>query len=190
MLPETSLDMRAILKRLRKSISAILKREPSHSADLSRLDMESVRSGTCFFQVDYQGCMEVNDKYSSEECCEILRGLRKTRRGPTKANLHISGDGVRLVECGTMDTIFEKSFGDLEFCTSDVKNEKGFGFISTELGNRWMCYGFSAVRVSGARISYAFGCAIDVYVENNREDDTDDDVDEGFGDDDSDEEDF
>lgn len=144
-----------------------------------------------FFQ--YLGCVEVYESRGMQVCEEALKVLRvsllkkgmtshgaspnhfdllkNSRRRPVKGVLHISGDGLRVVEEETKvnrincchlksvltfplcspfkGLIVDQTIEKVSFCAPDRNHEKGFSYICRDgTTRRWMCHGFLASKDS------------------------------------------
>lgn len=92
-----------------------------------------------------------------------------SRRRPIRAVLHVSGDGLRVVEDETKGLIVDQTIEKVSFCAPDRNHERGFSYICRDgTTRRWMCHGFLALRESGERLSHAVGCAFAVCLERKQ----------------------
>lgn len=99
----------------------------------------------------------------------ILLSLQGSRRRPIRAVLHVSGDGLRVVEDETKGLIVDQTIEKVSFCAPDRNHERGFSYICRDgTTRRWMCHGFLALRESGERLSHAVGCAFAVCLERKQ----------------------
>ncbi|XP_016838194.1 protein numb isoform X1 [Nasonia vitripennis] len=129
----------------------------------------AVRSSTCAFHVKYLGCVEVYECRGMQVCEEALKVLRNSRRRPVRAILHVSGDGLRVVEDETKGLIVDQTIEKVSFCAPDRNHEKGFSYICRDgTTKRWMCHGFLALKESGERLSHAVGCAFAACLERKQ----------------------
>lgn len=95
--------------------------------------------------------------------------LQGSRRRPVRAILHVSGDGLRVVEDETKGLIVDQTIEKVSFCAPDRNHERGFSYICRDgTTRRWMCHGFLALRESGERLSHAVGCAFAVCLERKQ----------------------
>ncbi|XP_023219274.1 protein numb-like [Centruroides sculpturatus] len=162
------------IDRLRRSIRASLhkrKREGNKWHD----DEVAVRNGVCSFPVKYLGCVQVFESRGMQVCEDALEELRKSRKHPVRAVLHVSGDGIRVVEDETKGLLVDQTIEKVSFCAPDRNHEKGFSYICRDgATRRWMCYGFHTTGDLGERLSHAVGCAFTVCLEKkmNRDKDT------------------
>jgi len=132
-------------------------------------DESAVRQGACAFAVKYLGCVEVFESRGMQVCEEALKVLRGSRRRPIRAMLHVSGDGLRVVEDETKGLIVDQTIEKVSFCAPDRNHERGFSYICRDgTTRRWMCHGFLALRESGERLSHAVGCAFAVCLEKKQ----------------------
>lgn len=162
------------MERLRRSFRESFRRRKDHVPESSKphqwqSDEASVRAGTCNFYVKYLGCVEVYESRGMQVCEEALKVLRNSRRRPVKGVLHISGDGLRVVEEDTKGLIVDQTIEKVSFCAPDRNHEKGFSYICRDgTTRRWMCHGFLASKDSGERLSHAVGCAFAVCLERKQ----------------------
>lgn len=165
------------MDRLRRSFRDSFRRRKDRVPESSKphqwqADESAVRSGTCTFAVKYLGCVEVFDSRGMQVCEEALKVLRVgsgSRRRPIRAVLHVSGDGLRVVEEETKGLIVDQTIEKVSFCAPDRNHERGFSYICRDgTTRRWMCHGFLALRESGERLSHAVGCAFAVCLERKQ----------------------
>ncbi|XP_060528723.1 protein numb isoform X2 [Cylas formicarius] len=162
------------MDRLRRSFRDSFRKRKDRIPESSKphqwqADECAVRSGTCTFAVKYLGCVEVFDSRGMQVCEEALKVLRGSRRRPTRAVLHVSGDGLRVVEEETKGLIVDQTIEKVSFCAPDRNHERGFSYICRDgTTRRWMCHGFLALRESGERLSHAVGCAFAVCLERKQ----------------------
>jgi len=162
------------MERLRRSFRESFRRRKDHVPESSKphqwqTDEAAVRAGTCNFHVKYLGCVEVYESRGMQVCEEALKVLRNSRRRPVKGVLHISGDGLRVVEEETKGLIVDQTIEKVSFCAPDRNHEKGFSYICRDgTTRRWMCHGFLATKDSGERLSHAVGCAFAVCLERKQ----------------------
>ncbi|CAK9797675.1 Protein numb [Anthophora plagiata] len=163
------------MDRLRRSFrDSFRRRKDSHVPESSKphqwqADQTAVRSATCAFHVKYLGCVEVFESRGMQVCEEALKVLRNSRRRPVRAVLHVSGDGLRVVEDETKGLIVDQTIEKVSFCAPDRNHEKGFSYICRDgTTRRWMCHGFLALKESGERLSHAVGCAFAVCLERKQ----------------------
>ena len=80
--------------------------------------------------------------------------LQNSRRRTVRAILHVSGDGLRVVEDETKGLIVDQTIEKVSFCAPDRNHEKGFSYICRDgTTRRWMCHGFLATKESVSRMS-------------------------------------
>ncbi|XP_050310938.1 protein numb isoform X2 [Anthonomus grandis grandis] len=165
------------MDRLRRSFRDSFRKRKDRVPESSKphqwsADEAAVRTGTCTFAVKYLGCVEVFDSRGMQVCEEALKVLRLgsgSRRRPTRAVLHVSGDGLRVVEEETKGLIVDQTIEKVSFCAPDRNHERGFSYICRDgTTRRWMCHGFLALRESGERLSHAVGCAFAVCLERKQ----------------------
>ncbi|XP_034938547.1 protein numb isoform X3 [Chelonus insularis] len=163
------------MDRLRRSFrDSFRRRKEPHVPESSKphqwqADESAVRSATCAFHVKYLGCVEVFESRGMQVCEEALKVLRNSRRRPVRAILHVSGDGLRVVEDETKGLIVDQTIEKVSFCAPDRNHEKGFSYICRDgTTRRWMCHGFLALREPGERLSHAVGYAFAVCLERKQ----------------------
>ena len=131
-------------------------------------DEERVRSNHCEYKINYLGSLEVQESRGMEVCEAAVKTLLNSKDKPTKGKLHVTGDGLRVVDKkGGMlvDQVIEK----VSFCAPDRNHHHGFAYISRDgTSRRWLCHGFMARRDSGERLSHAVGVAFAVCLENKQ----------------------
>ncbi|KAB0795391.1 hypothetical protein PPYR_12230 [Photinus pyralis] len=162
------------MDRLRRSFRDSFRRRKERMPESSKphqwqADESAVRSGTCTFTVKYLGCVEVFESRGMQVCEEAIKVLRGSRRRPVRAILHVSGDGLRVVEEETKGLIVDQTIEKVSFCAPDRNHDRGFSYICRDgTTRRWMCHGFLALRESGERLSHAVGCAFAVCLERKQ----------------------
>ncbi|XP_051154667.1 protein numb isoform X2 [Leptopilina boulardi] len=163
------------MERLRRSFrESFRRRKDPHVPESSKphqwqADESAVRSATCQFHVKYLGCVEVFESRGMQVCEEALKVLRNSRRKPIRATLHVSGDGLRVVEDETKGLLVDQTIEKVSFCAPDRNHEKGFSYICRDgTTRRWMCHGFLALKESGERLSHAVGCAFAACLERKQ----------------------
>ncbi|XP_055379325.1 protein numb [Condylostylus longicornis] len=162
------------MDRLRRSFRDSFRRRKEHVPESSKphqwqSDEQAVRSATCSFQVKYLGCVEVFESRGMQVCEEALKVLRNSRRRPIRGLLHVSGDGLRVVDDDTKGLIVDQTIEKVSFCAPDRNHERGFSYICRDgTTRRWMCHGFLAIKDSGERLSHAVGCAFAVCLERKQ----------------------
>lgn len=99
--------------------------------------------------------------------------LQNSRRRAIRGLLHVSGDGLRVVDDDTKGLIVDQTIEKVSFCAPDRIHERGFSYICRDgTTRRWMCHGFLASKDSGERLSHAVGCAFAVCLERKQRRDT------------------
>lgn len=95
--------------------------------------------------------------------------MQNSRRRPVRGLLHVSGDGLRVVDDETKGLIVDQTIEKVSFCAPDRNHERGFSYICRDgTTRRWMCHGFLACKDSGERLSHAVGCAFAVCLERKQ----------------------
>ncbi|XP_036321492.1 protein numb [Rhagoletis pomonella] len=162
------------MDRLRRSFRDSFRRRKDRVPESSKphqwqADEEAVRSATCSFAVKYLGCVEVFESRGMQVCEEALKVLRNSRRRPIRGVLHVSGDGLRVVDDETKGLIVDQTIEKVSFCAPDRNHERGFSYICRDgTTRRWMCHGFLACKELGERLSHAVGCAFAVCLERKQ----------------------
>ncbi|KAI8115221.1 protein numb isoform X1 [Lucilia cuprina] len=162
------------MDRLRRSFRDSFRRRKDRVPESSKphqwqADEEAVRTATCSFSVKYLGCVEVFESRGMQVCEEALKVLRNSRRRPVRGLLHVSGDGLRVVDDETKGLIVDQTIEKVSFCAPDRNHERGFSYICRDgTTRRWMCHGFLACKDSGERLSHAVGCAFAVCLERKQ----------------------
>lgn len=99
--------------------------------------------------------------------------FQNSRRRAIRGLLHVSGDGLRVVDDDTKGLIVDQTIEKVSFCAPDRNHERGFSYICRDgTTRRWMCHGFLAGKDSGERLSHAVGCAFAVCLERKQRRDT------------------
>uniref|UniRef100_A0A7G3AAK1 Putative adaptor protein numb n=1 Tax=Lutzomyia longipalpis TaxID=7200 RepID=A0A7G3AAK1_LUTLO len=162
------------MDRLRRTFRDSFRRRKERVPESSKphqwqADEAAVRSATCSFAVKYLGCVEVYESRGMQVCEEALKVLRNSRRRPVRGLLHVSGDGLRVVDDETKGLIVDQTIEKVSFCAPDRNHERGFSYICRDgTTRRWMCHGFLASKDSGERLSHAVGCAFAVCLERKQ----------------------
>ncbi|XP_063531030.1 protein numb isoform X2 [Cydia strobilella] len=162
------------MERLRRSFRESFRRRKGSPPESARphqwhADEAAVRAGTCTFPVKYLGCVEVFESRGMQVCEEAIKVLRNSRRRPVRAVLHVSGDGLRVVDEETKGLMVDQTIEKVSFCAPDRNHERGFSYICRDgTTRRWMCHGFLASRDSGERLSHAVGCAFAACLERKQ----------------------
>ncbi|CRK93592.1 CLUMA_CG007125, isoform A [Clunio marinus] len=162
------------MDRLRKSFRDSFRRRKDRVPEASKphqwqADEAAVRSATCVFSVKYLGCVEVFESRGMQVCEEAIKVLRNSRRRPIRGQLHVSGDGLRVVDEDTKGLLVDQTIEKVSFCAPDRSHERGFSYICRDgTTRRWMCHGFLASKDSGERLSHAVGCAFAVCLERKQ----------------------
>ncbi|XP_037959464.1 protein numb-like [Teleopsis dalmanni] len=162
------------MDRLRRSFRDSFRRRKDRVPESSKphqwqADEEAVRSATCSFPVKYLGCVEVFESRGMPACEEALKVLRNSRRRPVRGMLHVSGDGLRVVDDETKGLIVDQTIEKVSFCAPDRNHERGFSYICRDgTTRRWMCHGFLSCKDIGERLSHAVGCAFAVCLERKQ----------------------
>ncbi|XP_017843958.2 protein numb isoform X2 [Drosophila busckii] len=155
------------MDQLRRSIRDSFRLHKSRVPESSKphqwqADEVAVRSATCSFAVKYLGCVEVDESRGAHVCEEALKVLMKSRRRRVRGVLHISGNGLRVVDDETKDLIVDQTIEKVSYCAPDKDEKRGFSYICRDgTTRRWMCHGFLARKDLGERLSHAVGCAFD-----------------------------
>ncbi|XP_055295144.1 protein numb-like [Sitodiplosis mosellana] len=128
-------------------------------------DEQAIRSSICSFPVKYLGCIEVFERAGVDICEEAMSMLKRSQRRPMRGFLHISGNGLRIVDKDTKALIADHCIEKVSFCSVDLENERGISYIYRDGTTcRWMCHGFLATKDSGERLAQAIGIAFSIYM--------------------------
>ena len=134
-------------------------------------DDEKVRNNHCEFKVKYLGSIEVQESRGMEVCESAIKILKtqSTNKKKLQAILHVSGDGLRVVDKKTQGMLVDQVIEKVSFCAPDRNFSRGFAYISRDgTSRRWVCHGFLARRDSGERLSHAVGVAFAVCLERKQ----------------------
>lgn len=122
----------------------------------------------CFFQ--YLGNVEVFESRGISVCEQAFKALKNTHRKKVKAVLHVSGDGLRVVDARNKALIVDQTVEKVSFCAPDRNNPRGFSYICRDgTTRRWLCHCFMSIHDTGERLSHAVGCAFSVCYEKKQE---------------------
>ena len=85
-----------------------------------------------------------------EKCTQIFyRFFQGSKRKSVRSNLHVSGDGLKVVDDDTKGLIVDQTIEKVSFCAPDRNYERGFSYICRDgTTRRWMCHGFIAIKES------------------------------------------
>lgn len=160
------------MDKLRKSFRSSFRKKISETRqDKEALkswpgDEAAVRSNTCKFDVKYLGSVEVTGARGTDICEEALAGLLVDKRKATRCILHVSGDGLRVVDVASRDLILDQIIEKVSFCAPGSREERAFTYICREgTSKRWMCHGFISLNESGERLSHAVGFSFAICLE-------------------------
>lgn len=105
--------------------------------------------------IEFESIQTTSTKSSSNDSSLLYEFLfQNSRRRPVRAVLHVSGDGLRVVEDETKGLIVDQTIEKVSFCAPDRNHEKGFSYICRDgTTRRWMCHGFLALKESVRRNS-------------------------------------
>jgi len=133
-------------------------------------DEESVRAGRCSFAVKYLGSVEVEESRGMEVCETSGKQLRKQKKKPMSATLHVSGDGLRVVDKKNSGMLVDQVIEKVSFCSPDRDCDKGFSYICRDgTTRRWLCHCFLSKEESGERLSHAVGVAFSICLERKQQ---------------------
>ena len=103
----------------------------------------------CFISFQYLGSVEVFDSRGMQVCEEAIKVLKGSKRKSVRSNLHVSGDGLKVVDDDTKGLIVDQTIEKVSFCAPDRNFERGFSYICRDgTTRRWMCHGFIAIKES------------------------------------------
>eukprot|EP00092_Neocalanus_flemingeri_P015156 GFUD01016373.1.p1 GENE.GFUD01016373.1~~GFUD01016373.1.p1 ORF type:complete len:616 (+),score=177.51 GFUD01016373.1:77-1924(+) len=132
-------------------------------------DDERVRSNHCEFKVKYLGNMEVQESRGMEVCESAIKTLKSSKEKKIKGTLHVSGDGLRVVDNKKKGMLVDQVIEKVSFCAPDRHYSRGFAYISRDgTSRRWVCHGFMARKDTGERLSHAVGVAFAVCLEKKQ----------------------
>lgn len=113
------------------------------------------------------------NKHNKNRILNPYQSTQNSRRRAIRGLLHVSGDGLRVVDDDTKGLIVDQTIEKVSFCAPDRNHERGFSYICRDgTTRRWMCHGFLASKDSGERLSHAVGCAFAVCLERKQRRDT------------------
>lgn len=148
------------------------KKEPKKKSSKWETDDTKVRNNHCEFKVKYLGSIEVQESRGMEVCesaIKVLKNQSTKQNKKLRATLHVSGDGLRVVDKETQGMLVDQVIEKVSFCAPDRNFTKGFAYISRDgTSRRWVCHGFLARRDSGERLSHAVGVAFAVCLERKQ----------------------
>jgi len=162
------------MDKLRKSFrSSFRKKSQQEDIDIRTVtwpkDEAAVKTNTCSFEVKYLGAVEVFESRGMQVCEEALKLLKNSKRRIIRGTLHVSGDGLRVVDKDTKGLVLDQTIEKVSFCAPDRSYEKGFSYICRDgTTRRWMCHVFLSVGDSGERLSHAVGCAFAICLEKKQ----------------------
>jgi len=145
------------------------KKEKKKGSSKWETDDERVRSNHCEFKVKYLGNMEVQESRGMEVCESAIKTLRSSKDKKVKGTLHVSGDGLRVVDGKKKGMLVDQVIEKVSFCAPDRNYSRGFAYISRDgTSRRWVCHGFMARKDTGERLSHAVGVAFAVCLEKKQ----------------------
>lgn len=145
------------------------KKEKKKSSSKWETDDERVRSNHCEFKVKYLGNVEVQESRGMEVCESAIKTLRSSKDKKVKGTLHVSGDGLRVVDGKKKGMLVDQVIEKVSFCAPDRNYSRGFAYISRDgTSRRWVCHGFMARKDTGERLSHAVGVAFAVCLEKKQ----------------------
>jgi len=132
-------------------------------------DDERVRSNHCEFKIKYLGNIEVQESRGMEVCESAIKTLKSSKEKKIKGMLHVSGDGLRVVDNKKKGMLVDQVIEKVSFCAPDRNYTRGFAYISRDgTSRRWVCHGFMARKDTGERLSHAVGVAFAVCLEKKQ----------------------
>jgi len=145
------------------------KKEKKKGSSKWETDDERVRSNHCEFKVKYLGNIEVQESRGMEVCESAIKTLRCSKEKKVKGTLHVSGDGLRVVDGKKKGMLVDQVIEKVSFCAPDRNYSRGFAYISRDgTSRRWVCHGFMARKDTGERLSHAVGVAFAVCLEKKQ----------------------
>ena len=104
-----------------------------------------------------------------EVCESAIKTLRCSKDKKVKGTLHVSGDGLRVVDNKKKGMLVDQVIEKVSFCAPDRNYSRGFAYISRDgTSRRWVCHGFMARKDTGERLSHAVGVAFAVCLEKKQ----------------------
>ena len=77
-----------------------------------------------------------------------------SKRKSVRSLLHVSGDGLKVVDDDTKGLIVDQTIEKVSFCAPDRNYERGFSYICRDgTTRRWMCHGFIAIKESVSQLT-------------------------------------
>jgi len=145
------------------------KKEKKKGSSKWETDDERVRSNHCEFKIKYLGNIEVQESRGMEVCESAIKTLRCSKDKKVKGTLHVSGDGLRVVDNKKKGMLVDQVIEKVSFCAPDRNYSRGFAYISRDgTSRRWVCHGFMARKDTGERLSHAVGVAFAVCLEKKQ----------------------
>ena len=78
-----------------------------------------------------------------------------SKRKSVRSLLHVSGDGLKVVDDDTKGLIVDQTIEKVSFCAPDRNYERGFSYICRDgTTRRWMCHGFIAIKESVSQLNF------------------------------------
>ncbi|VEL28065.1 unnamed protein product, partial [Protopolystoma xenopodis] len=171
-------------RQLKRTLSFRKRKKKNETSEFAKPqqwleDERKIKDCSCSFQVKYLGNIEVFESRGMQVCEEAIKALRKSKKKPQKAILHVSGDALRVSDEMSNVTFFKSIFQKhlivdqtiekVSFCAPDRNHDKGFAYICRDAATRrWMCHAFLAVKGTGERLSHAVGCAFAICLEKKQ----------------------
>jgi len=104
-----------------------------------------------------------------EVCESAIKTLKSSKEKKIKGMLHVSGDGLRVVDNKKKGMLVDQVIEKVSFCAPDRNYTRGFAYISRDgTSRRWVCHGFMARKDTGERLSHAVGVAFAVCLEKKQ----------------------
>ena len=95
--------------------------------------------------MDIKECFPLIERYNQL----FYRFFQGSKRKSVRSNLHVSGDGLKVVDDDTKGLIVDQTIEKVSFCAPDRNYERGFSYICRDgTTRRWMCHGFIAIKES------------------------------------------
>lgn len=169
----------SVLERALHTVSSKIRRssgEPTESKKMRQWqeDKRAVYDGTCSFQVQYMGSMEVYQSKGVKVCEDAIAALiQKENRASAKkdirltehhmALMHIDSKAITVIEEETQNVITEDTIQSISYCAAHRRNVKCFAYITRVSPNQytWTCHAFTGITATGERMSHAVGCAFE-----------------------------
>jgi hypothetical protein len=170
----------SVFERALHTVAMKIRRPPTEAVDSIKCrqwqeDMKNVHAGTCSFQVQYLGSVDVAQSKGIQVCEDVIKSLKtQESRGSQKkedrltgsnhlATMHITSEAITVIDDETQNVLCEDTIQSISYCAAHRRREKCFAYISrsSPRERQYTCHAFSALTATGERLSHAVGCAFD-----------------------------